>query len=415
MVIKELSLYFIILLAFTWVNGRSSSLMELDTSSLAKVKKMIHNETAPQRTQDAYLDLLIQADALLTTKNPTVIDKTIAPKSSDLHDYLSLSRYWWPNPETEDGLPWIRKDGITNPFTQSEAADRKRLGMMTDGVEKLSLAYYFSEEERYAEKATSMLATWFLDDSTKMTPNLQFAQSVPGIENNRPYGILDGRSIALTIPKSLTILSSSHYWTKEHSDKMNQWLNKYLNWLIDSDLGQQALKLKNNHGSWYKFQVASLALYLDKSDKAREIVEITLASLDDQLNSDGGQIHELTRSKSFFYSCFNLEALTLLANIADKVGIDMWQYESADGKSIALAIRYVTTVLDGKEWSHPTLNRVDVSKLIPILVRMSNQYPSSEVNELLSRAVTIVVEREKETDKKHETLQELSLTTVIQF
>ena len=44
----------------------------------------------------------------------SVMDKKELPPSKDKHDYLSYSRYWWPDPDKEDGLPYIRKDGVVN-------------------------------------------------------------------------------------------------------------------------------------------------------------------------------------------------------------------------------------------------------------------------------------------------------------
>ena len=44
----------------------------------------------------------------------SVMDKEDVPPSGDKHDYLSYARYWWPNPNTKDGLPYVRRDGKTN-------------------------------------------------------------------------------------------------------------------------------------------------------------------------------------------------------------------------------------------------------------------------------------------------------------
>jgi len=130
--------------------GFSSPFLILDSLSLSKVKTKIQNGTAPKRTINAYKRLIKKAEKLLSIPTP----------SGDNHDYLSISRYWWPNPDTPNELPWIRKDGQTNPYTQTDAADRKRLGTMTRGVEQLSLAYYFSEDERFAQKKTLWNFGW---------------------------------------------------------------------------------------------------------------------------------------------------------------------------------------------------------------------------------------------------------------
>ncbi|WP_200791335.1 alginate lyase family protein, partial [Klebsiella variicola] len=59
----------------------------------------------------------LQKKADLALKHPlfSVMDKTLVAASGDKHDYYSFPPYWWPNPDTKDGLPYIRKDGQTNP------------------------------------------------------------------------------------------------------------------------------------------------------------------------------------------------------------------------------------------------------------------------------------------------------------
>ena len=47
----------------------------------------------------------------------TVMSKPNAGPSGDKHDFYSLGTYWWPNPNTTTGLPYIRRDGIVNPET----------------------------------------------------------------------------------------------------------------------------------------------------------------------------------------------------------------------------------------------------------------------------------------------------------
>jgi uncharacterized DUF497 family protein len=148
----------VLLLIMLSFEGNAAPFILLDSFELSKVKQMVHDGTASSRTMISYSDLLGQADESLTLRNPTVVDKTIAPPSGNKHDYLSIGRYWWPDPEVSDGLPWIRKDGVTNPDTQTAAVDRKLLGAMIEGIRCLSLAFYFSEEEKYAFKAISIVS-----------------------------------------------------------------------------------------------------------------------------------------------------------------------------------------------------------------------------------------------------------------
>ena len=344
-----------------------------------------------------------------------MVNKSIPTPSGDNHDYLSISRYWWPNPDTPNELPWIRKDGRTNPYTQTDAADRKRLGTMTRGVEKLSLAYYFSEDERYAQKAISLIFTWFINEETRMNPHLEFAQSVPGRPNKRPFGILDGRSIPRVIPDAMKLLTTSSYWTPDYEQNMIEWFTQYLQWLTKSDLGKMGLELENNHGSWYKFQVASIALYLGDTNLVKRMINLAQKSLNHQLNPEGGQTRELARTQSFSYSCFNLVALTNIAILADKVGINMWDFESEEGKSLSLAINYLTPVIEGKSWSHPSMKGPNLSKLVPILARFSKNSTSNEFQKPLFKALKILLEKEQLSNKNRDILQELTLVNGIEF
>jgi len=376
----------------------SNSFIHLDSLALAKAKTMIFDGTASTETLTAYEKLIIYANNLLTSKNPSVMDKTILPPTGNKHDYLSISRYWWPDTKKKDGLPWVRFDGKTNPDTQTAAVDRKRLGFMGTSVRDLSLAYYFTNDEKYAQKAISMINTWFINSETLMNPNLEFAQSVPGNPKKRRSGILDGRSIVMYVPDAIQLLSSSKYWNTNYETKTTKWFSDYLTWLTQSDLGKKGSQQKNNHGSWYKYQVASLAYYLNDKPLVRDMVALAQQSLDDMLNDKGGQIHELERSRSFFYSCFNLQALVSIAELGNKVGMDMWHYQSENNKSLQLAINYLTPSITGEKWNHDTLKDIDLSGLIPILSKASNNVNSQEYKSFLSK-ILIEIEKNKQNDK----------------
>jgi hypothetical protein len=389
----------------------SISNIQLDSIALAKVKQKLLGGCASERTQSAYKALIATATKLLSINNPTVMDKTIVPPSGNKHDYLSISRYWWPNPEVSNGIPWIRKDGETNPDTQTDAVDRKRLGTMTNGIKSLSLAYYFSEDERYAEKAASMLKTWFLDDATRMNPHLEYAQSLPGYSKGRSSGVLDGKPMAAVVPDAVVILSNSAHWTHNDTKKINHWLTDYVTWLTESDLGKTENNQNNNHASWYKYHVASLALYLGNNTLAKEMVALAQESLEKQLDAKGQQTHEIARTRSFFYSCYNLDALTSIAMVGNKLGMDMWHYKTQDHKSLILAINYLAPVIKGEAWPYTDIHGIDVSDLVAALARMSLYAASNEMSSLLSKTIAILVEKEQATGKKNQGLQALSLTS----
>lgn len=381
--------HFIFLLLFFFSSaGQNYDVFILyDSVQLDEVKRNLKSGSTSACAQSAYQMLLSQADNLLEIENPTVVDKTIDPPSRDKHDYLSISRYWWPDPEKENGLPWIRKDGLTNPDTQTDAVDRNRLGLMTTGVKYLSLAYYFTEDEQYAQKAISMLNTWFLEVETRMNPHLEYSQSVPGNPKGRRSGILDGRLIALTIPDAITILRRSSHWTPLLENGMKEWFTNYLDWLTESDLGREGAKQVNNHGSWYRLHVAVVSLFVGQQSIAEKMIYQARESLEYQLEDDGRQLHEIERTRSFFYSCFNLEPLIMLAQIGDRLGIDLWRYKSTSGKSLPLALDYLTQVIDGNEWPHPSKEDNKIMHLIPILHDFHAYFKDENYERLLEKAM----------------------------
>ena len=78
----------------------------------------------------------------------SVVTKPKAGPSGDPHDFFSLGTYWWPDPSKPNGLPYMRKDGLVNPETF--LYDSVPLSQMIFAVSNLSLAHYFTNDERCA-------------------------------------------------------------------------------------------------------------------------------------------------------------------------------------------------------------------------------------------------------------------------
>src|SRR5690606_39246746 len=123
--------------------------------------------------------LLSEADKILTQPILTVTEKKQLPPSGDIHDYYSLALYWWPNPKGSDDSPYIQIDGKRNPERET-IPDAKALSSNARDVYILGLAYFYSQEEKYAKHASDILYKFFIDEETKMSPNLDFGQMIKG-------------------------------------------------------------------------------------------------------------------------------------------------------------------------------------------------------------------------------------------
>lgn len=57
-----------------------------------------------------------------------------------------------------------------------------RLQVMADSTTAMALLWWLTGEDKYGEAAGRAARVWFLDEKTRMNPNLEFAQWVPGLE-----------------------------------------------------------------------------------------------------------------------------------------------------------------------------------------------------------------------------------------
>ena len=305
-------------------------------------------------------NLRVAADVALKNEPYSVTHKKITPPSGDKHDYLSFSRYWWPDPDKADGLPYIRKDGIVNRKLIANG-DRNRLGDLCSDVQDLGLAGYIFKDPRYTAHAAKMVRTWFIDEATKMNPNLNFGQGVPGRESGRGPGIIDTRGFMLVL--DAVELFDEANWTAEDQKALQAWFDKYQQWLKESPLGQHEQRATNNHGSWYAAQRARYALFAGREDVAKEILKETRKRIEEQFDAEGNQAAELKRTLSLRYSLFNLTALSRVARVGDSIGENLWEYKPEHGCGMEKGMQVLLPYLvDQSKWKH---KQIDVFSLSP--------------------------------------------------
>lgn len=314
--------------------------------------------------------LIADADKALAVTPPSVMQKTKVPPSGDKHDYMSIAPYYWPNPATKDGLPYVRKDGKVNPESRAEATnDTLRARLVGTTVETLALAYYFTRDEKYAEHAAKVLRTWFLDPATKMTPHFRFAQAIPGVNDGRGTGLIEARGLADAADAAILLVGSKH-WSAADQQVLQAWGEVFFEWLTTSKNGQDERAAKNNHGTWYDVQAVKWALVLGRKDKAKEFCAGAGAvRIGVQVEPDGKQPLELVRTATFSYSCFNLRALSALAGLGEHAGVDLWKYRSADGRSLVVALDFLVPYLgkNPKPWTMQQIHESNDDDVLPVL------------------------------------------------
>lgn len=330
-----------------------------EAEHLAKIKAS--PDSRSHQVSESLNQLKRAAEIALRRGPYSVVDKDILPPSGDKHDYLSYSRYWWPNPDTENGLPYVRRDGeVNHPLL--ERGDRRRIGQLYDDVEALALAAYFHEDLRYAEHAVLLLRTWFLDPETRMAPNLNYGQGVPGVSHGRRSGVIDTRHF-LRVIDSIHLLRSIDALTEQDYLAIQNWFEEFLDWLLESDLGRGEREAENNHGVWYAAQAAGIALFVERPELAKALIEETRDDRIPQgIEPDGSQPEELKRTQSLHYSLFSLSAYAMVARYGEHVDVDLWNHSTDDGRSIKRALDYAAPFIARQEqWRHPMISKYAIS------------------------------------------------------
>ncbi len=319
------------------------ALVTLDYPSLLARKKALDSGNK------AFQELIEKADQLLAVTPEKVTDGDVPP-SGDVHDFYAIGKLSWRNPDTPDGLPYSRRDGLTNPEADGDRYDLGRYNRTISRINLLALAWFYSGDEKYAGKATELLRVWFLNKESRMNPTLKNASALPGVYDGMPVGIIFG-VVLIKMVDHVKLLTHSSSWTQQDNEALKGWFAAYRDWLLESNLGKKEGAATNNHGSWYGAQVAAFSIYNDRPDQVAPVIARAREQLDEQVAADGSMPRETARQRSLHYSVYGLQAFTCLARCAELTGSDLWGYRSDDGRGLELAFRFLEPFVTGsREW-----------------------------------------------------------------
>jgi len=355
-------------------------------------------ENAKSLTSEAAKLIIRDANKDLAKTLVTVMDKPMTPPSADKHDYMSMGRYWWPDPSKADGLPYIRKDGVVNH--EIDKLDRGPLGAFARSIKNLSIAYFLTSDDKYALKAVENLQIWFINKDTKMNPNMNYGQTIPGRRDGegRGEGVLDSYSFVEMLD-GVELLRSSKLFTQADQLTIKVWFTSYLDWMLTSEIGNEERTAKNNHGTAFDVQATRYALFTGKKDVATKIItEFPANRLFKQIQPDGSQPLELARTTALGYSTFNLTHLLDMCSIAKSINIDLFNSTSGDGRSISKAVEFLVPFIGTrveefkykqiKDWDAVQLKlcwqiyRADQFRPRPIYKNIYSHYLNSDEKEI---------------------------------
>ena len=256
-----------------------------------------------------------------------VTNRIMRGVSGNPHDYASIGTYWWPNPDTPDGLPYIRRDGETTPA----ALDKVTYRELTKRAFYLALAAFYFDDEEYGRAAEKYLYDWHLNPETYMTPHAEYSQSIPGICTGRGIGIIDFSMSAHEVFDAAAILDYLGYISSENMAGLKRWYTEFTDWMLTSENGLTEECELNNHGTYFDVHMLSAAIFTGREALVKKICETAYhRRFTLQIKPDGAQPLELARTRAMIYSISNTTALTLIANMAVANGYS--KYISYDEK-----------------------------------------------------------------------------------
>jgi hypothetical protein len=296
--------------------------------------------------------ILKAAGAALAIAPITITDFPAKLSAGGLHDFYSNGDYWWPDTNKPGGLPYIQRDGQSNPGMFS---DHRRCVMgLRDAVAALGVAWKITGDSRYPAKAAELLRVFFLDPKTRMNPSLNYAQAIPGVSPGRGTGIIDTLHL-IEVPPAIAAMEKSPAFPPETLAGLKNWFRDYAQWMTDSKNGQDEAKAANNHAVAFYLQLAVFAKFTGDQPKLaecrRQFKEVFVAK---QMAADGGFPAELKRTKPYGYSIFQLDNMAALCQTLSSDDENLWIYTLPDGRGLRRAMEFLFPYLaDKSKWPHP--------------------------------------------------------------
>lgn len=296
-----------------------------------------------------------KATQIISEKIPTICEKEIIPEGVKPQDYVSVTRFVMER--NDKGNP-VFTDGKLNPEAP-KYTDKDRLGEARINIIYTTIAAVSAQEqgrneeaEKFSKYAEEILRVWFIDENTKMSPNLEHSQMINGETDGNYWGIIEGSEIPVFINRIKVMERNGlvSQETQEITDGVKQWFEEYLEWLTTSEKGIRVKnEMKGNHATYYDAQVAEIADFLGKEDLVKETLKSAKRRIDSQIEASGEMPEEAKRVDSFGYRVFNLNGFRRLSQIGEKYGVDLWNYENDRGGSIKKAYEYLSNLLDQRE------------------------------------------------------------------
>jgi alpha-galactosidase len=290
--------------------------------------------------------ILKAALAALATEPIIIANFRAELSEGGANDFYSNGDYWWPDPTKTNGLPYIQRDGESNPNNFNQ--HRRCIAQLHETVAAFGAAYKITGDDRYVSKAVELLRVFFLDPKTRMNPHLKYAQAIPGRTPGRGTGIIDTLHL-IEVPVAIAALQKSPAFPPEVLTGLKEWFRQYAEWMATSKNGQDEAAATNNHSVAFYLQLAAFAEFAGDDARVaecrRRFKEVFVPK---QMAADGSFPAELKRTKPYGYSIFQLDNMVTLCQLLSTEQDNLWSFALPDGRGIRKAVEFLYPYLADK-------------------------------------------------------------------
>ncbi|CAE6474335.1 unnamed protein product [Rhizoctonia solani] len=315
-------------------------------------------------TRAAQASIVKFADEILREGPWSVMNKSVTPPSGNKHDYLSYRPYYWPNCDGVGNTTELTQEQSTSPPPTHPHVTRPTHLSATQALMDallyapiahlvLSKSPELNTAKRpdgwYASQALRAAQIFFVDESTRVSPHLNFSQLLrgPGTQVGSPTGVLDMH----WWPKALSgilLMREMGVWSEADLEGVVSWAKAYIPWLQMNELAKAERASDNNHGSYFFNQLAALQILVGDLEGAKATVQDYFTGIYmAQIDAKGDQPKESARTHPYHYRGYNLCGMINNARLAEFVGYDGWNAKASSGAGIQTAADYAMQFTPG--------------------------------------------------------------------
>lgn len=211
------------------------------------------------------------------------------------------------------------------------ALDKASLQQVASDVYCLGLAYYMSDNNRYAERAREYTRAWFLNPDTRITP--QATSALNYSDMTCLLEMLDGFRLA----------------NPSDDEAMLQWMNDYLLWLRSDEVIAKTATLDTYQALCYDMLYATAKSYGER-EWVHELRDYINTTTKGRLNKILGADGSLVLPKGYNRN-EAMKSLIMMAHVGELGGSNLWLYNTPEGGSIRKTIDwYYASVMNDRSW-----------------------------------------------------------------